>query len=100
VTFGGAPVENGTINFAPIAHTGRQASGVIAGGKYLIPEAQGPNEGKYRAEIYVFQPPPNAPPEGSDAGMVQVAPEKFNQKSELQLDVSGKKVEKNFDLTR
>lgn len=98
VTFKGAPVAQGSINLSPIGHEGRQASASIEGGKYLIPEEQGPNSGKYRVEIYVFQPPKNAPPEGSDAGMAQVAPAEFNRDSKVEMDVDGAKVTKDFDL--
>ncbi|MFN3151588.1 hypothetical protein [Bremerella sp.] len=98
VTFKGAPVEQGSINLTPIDHDGRQASASIEGGKYLIPEEQGPNLGKYRVELYVFQPPKNAPPEGSDAGMAQVAPPEFNKNSKVEFDVDSGKVTKDFSL--
>lgn len=98
VTFKGSPVEQGSINLSPVGHDGRQASASIEGGKYLIPEEQGPNLGKYRVELYVFQPPANAPPEGSDAGMAQVAPPEFNRNSKVELEVDSGKVTKDFSL--
>lgn len=98
VTFKGSPVQQGSINLTPVGHEGRQASASIEGGKYLIPEEQGPNQGKYRVELYVFEPPKNAPAEGSDAGMAQVAPAEFNKNSKVELDVDSQKVSKDFSL--
>lgn len=98
VTFKGSPVDQGSINLTPVGHDGRQASATIEGGKYVIPEDQGPNLGKYRVELYVFQPPKNAPAEGADVGMAQVAPAEFNKNSKVELEVDSEKVTKDFSL--
>ena len=98
VTFKGLPVQQGTISLAPIGHSGRAASASIEAGKFLIAEEQGPNLGKYRVEIYVFQPPKNAAPEDADAGMEQVAPKEFNTESNVELEVDSAKVVKDFSL--
>lgn len=98
VSYNGAPVQQGTINLTPIGHAGRSASASIEAGKYLIAEDQGPNLGKYRVEIFVFEPPKNAPAEDADVGMVQVAPKEFNEESTVELEVDGRKVQKDFTL--
>ena len=51
VTFGGEPVDVGSISFIPEGSTGRPSGGVIADGKYAVPEEKGANAGTYRVEI-------------------------------------------------
>lgn len=97
ISLNGSPVQQGSINLSPIGHEGRSASASIEAGKYLITEDQGPNMGKYRVEIYAFEPKQGTSAD-SDAGMPQVAPREFNVESTLELEVDSEKVAKDFTL--
>ncbi|MCA9223627.1 MAG: hypothetical protein KDA71_25115, partial [Planctomycetales bacterium] len=97
VSLNGSPVQQGSIDLSPIGHEGRAAIAPIEGGKYLITEDQGPNQGKYRVEIYAFEAKDGAD-QDADAGMPQVAPKEFNVESTLELEVDSEKVTKDFAL--
>lgn len=98
VTYKGSPVAQGSINLIPLDQEGRSVGASIEGGKYTIPEEDGPNMGRYRVELYVFEPPKNAPKEGSDAGMSQVAPPEFNKNSKVEISIDSEKVTQDFEL--
>jgi hypothetical protein len=108
VTLGGTPIKQGSINLVPLDSAGSDATGVggpITDGTYeLSGEQSGPMLGKYRVQIYGFEP--IAPRRGAEAGDAeaesatrQVVPREFNEESTLELDVDSTLVEKDFDLT-
>jgi hypothetical protein len=51
VTFKGAPLDQGTIQFIPMGPEGSPGGSVISGGQYSIPAEQGLAPGKYRVVI-------------------------------------------------
>ena len=99
VAFDGAPVANGTINLIPQSE-GRQVGVTIIDGTYTFAGNDGPTFGKYKVEIFGFEP--KETPEGADedhGSSKQILPAKFNAETELELDVSGPKLTKDFALT-
>lgn len=67
VTLNSQPLENGTIEFAPLVEGGVSSGGVISGGEYAIAAEQGLPVGKYRVSI-VDQPPAAPLPPGHKPG--------------------------------
>ena len=104
VTWNGQPISEGAVNLIPLTGDGFRGGGPISQGVYEIPKERGPAPGKYRVEIYGFEPVGGAAaadPSDADAQSAtrQVIPPKYNTESELELDVSGSLVEKDFELT-
>lgn len=102
VSFNGEPIKNGTINLKPLdTEGGRSAGGTITDGQYLIPEENGPTFGKYRVEIFAFEPIGGASGNGDaeEADKTkQILPAKFNNDSTIELEVDKEVVEEDFDL--
>jgi hypothetical protein len=96
VTFDGQPVKNGQINFYPLGETpGGVAGAPIVAGKYQVENKGGVPVGKHRVEVEGYRaPPPLADP---DAGRVQFLPAKFNQQTELTVEISDSS-DQNFHL--
>ena len=67
VTLDGAPLDNGTIEFAPLVAGGVPSGGLITAGSYSIPAEQGLPVGKYRVSI-IDQPTPPPLPKGHMPG--------------------------------
>jgi hypothetical protein len=104
VTFDGNPVKQGALTLIPAGSEGNKVSVPITDGAYLIPEARGPNAGKYRVEIYGFEPLNTAPAGGSqdadaESATRQVIPPQFNAQTTLELNVDAPKMEKDFELS-
>jgi hypothetical protein len=104
VTLDGQPISEGAVNLIPIDGDTARVGGPISQGEYTIPRDRGPAPGKYRVEIFGFEPVTatrGADPTDSDAQSAtrQVVPPKYNTRTELELDVSGSLVEKDFELT-
>ncbi len=105
VTFDGTPIKDGAINLIPIDSDLRRVGGSISDGAYELTGVQsGPMPGKYRVEIYAFEPiaAPSGAEEGdaeADSATRQVLPPKFNAESDMELDVNASLVEKDFALT-
>lgn len=114
VSFDGKPLPYGTVTFVAIG-AGRRASGMIQDGKYSIPEAQGPNLGKYRVEIIGHAKAPVQAPEPAEGGEggeegedeerspdlgPQIIPDKYQGPgSELQEEIVSGENPINFTLT-
>jgi hypothetical protein len=62
VTFDGAPLDQGNIEFHPLFEGGLQSGGKITAGSYSIPAHEGVLLGKYRVAIDDFVPTPPTPP--------------------------------------
>ena len=105
VTLNGQPLENGTIEFAPLVAGGVPSGSVISGGAYAIAAEQGLPVGKYRVSI-VDQPPAAPLPPGHTPGddlppppKPQIGPE-WNTKSQQTIEVKAEgPFEFNFDVT-
>lgn len=106
VTFDGAPLATGEIEFAPAAGTtGPTAGATIEGGSYSLPAvAQGvKTNGTYTVRIvsmapsgeFVFHP---AEPSGKREGLKNIIPAKYNESSELTITVAPGDNVHNFDL--
>jgi hypothetical protein len=89
----GSPLEEGSINFFPAGDAqGPSAGGVIAEGKYDIPQAMGPVIGKNRVEIRGVkktgrQVPNHMAPGTMREELVEALPVEVNTKSQLVRDV-------------
>jgi len=94
VTLDGAPLDQGAIQFTPLAGKDTVGSGaVIKDGKYETPALRGLPVGKYRVRINSAQADPSAPAPKPDAFMsggptVERIPAKYNRKSEEVVEVT------------
>lgn len=96
----GQPAEQGGITYIPLDKDGRTAGAEILDGKYsgVVPV------GKYRVELRVpkkvgetkIYDTPDSPIQPI---MEEVLPAKFNENSELTLDVPAGKLTKDYDLS-
>ena len=99
VTVNGAPAKTGAVSFFPVDGKAGTAGAVIEDGKY---SARVP-VGKARVEIRVpkivgykkLYATPNSP---TQPIMEEVLPAKYNEQSEIELEVQRGKNEKNYDL--
>jgi hypothetical protein len=109
VTFGGEPVEDGTITFIPTGSTqGPSAAEKIVGGKYEFKASQGVVVGRNRVEIRGLRKTgkqvetgPPAPP-GTKVDVVEsYIPKQFNEQSELVKEIAaGKNENVDFPLKK
>lgn len=102
VTLDGAPIEKGTVNFAPKGGSGTTAGGAIVNGKY---EAR-VSPGKMAVTIYaqksekIENPTQEQIERGITEIKVDVVPAKYNRASTLEVDiVEGQKDPVDFELT-
>lgn len=102
VTFGGEPLDHGSIEFTPTGE-GTQSGSVIENGKYEIAESRGLPPGEYIVRIYspegeganpTGEPP--APGESSDLPEERIPPS-FNVKSDQKVTVKSGE-ENKFDF--
>lgn len=102
ITLDGAPIEKGTVNFAPKGGPGTAAGGAIVNGKY---EAR-VSPGKMAVTIYaqkaekIENPTQEQIERGITEITVDVVPAKYNRASTLEVDiVEGQKDTVDFELT-
>jgi hypothetical protein len=104
VRYGGEPVDEGGIAFIPEAGNPKQvrATGEIRDGHYDLDSSRGPFPGKYRVEIYWYKKTGRkiASPSGKafKDETRQVIPEKYNEKTELKVEVESGRNTLDFDL--
>lgn len=108
VKVNGAPLKSGRISFLPTAGTSGPATGtLIESGQFEIPLAQGPVQGKHRIEIMAVRPTGKKIREGSGSEnpdalveeVEQFIPRKYNQKSELTVELNDSNAQSvEFDL--
>jgi hypothetical protein len=101
VRLNGSPVEKGQIRFIPQVGTkGPVYLQDIVDGKYVCDRAGGVPVGQHRVEILAWDPSVPFPKGPGAPTPKQLAPEKYNVKSELAitLDDSTNPVVKDFDL--
>jgi hypothetical protein len=103
VSYDGEPVDFGSISFIPVdGDKQRVSGGYISAGKYEVPEAQGPNAGKYKIEIR-WQKRTGKKFKQAQTGEMEDErkeglPTKFHKDSQLTVDVSGDKASYDFEL--
>jgi hypothetical protein len=56
VTLDGQPISEGAVNLIPMDGDTGRVGGPISQGEYAIPRDRGPAPGKYRVEIFGFEP--------------------------------------------
>ncbi len=93
VTFDGAPVESGEIQFLPADDQGSVGAGQITNGEYSIECAPGPKKVVIIATKEADQPAPDGLP-----NYISYIPEKYNQRTTLTAEVEPGTNEINFDL--
>lgn len=105
VSFDGTPVEQGYVQFTPIAGTTGPTSGAdIKDGAYQVDSVRGLMKGNYRVEIQAWKrsgkvsidPVTGEKFEGGN--LVQLLPEKYNKQSELTLEIEPGKRTFDFHL--
>lgn len=113
VSLGGEPVEEGTVTLIPLDGAGSPVTAPIRGGTFETTRADGPSPGKHRVEVRAFASASDAAPareraraEAAVKGMmfgkspadlgapaesatprVNVAPERYNARSELTAEI-------------
>ena len=101
VRYGGEPVDQGGIAFLPEGGEGdaqTRATGVIQEGRYDL--AKGPPAGAYRVQIYWHKKTGRqiASPAGKVDERKQAIPPKYNEKTELKIEVKPGRNTLDFDL--
>lgn len=100
VTFGGAPLERGTIEFHPLAKGGTSSGATISNGSFAIPRAKGLPVGNYLVRIYSADenaPAEEMPGESTEIVAKEKIPAEFNSASQKEVSVKDQK-ENNFDF--
>jgi hypothetical protein len=96
VSLDGQPLATGVITFTPAADQATQSGGIITGGTFAVPRAQGPVPGKYAVSISSASAQASVPPDEAKTGMPgHVAPsrgrdpipDKYNARTTLTADV-------------
>lgn len=103
VRYGGEPVDDGGIAFIPEEGSGIEvsATGPIEEGHYDLDYKRGPFPGKYRVEIYWDKKTGKTitSPSGSTKDeRKQAIPDKYNEKTELRVEVKPGRNTLDFDL--
>ena len=103
VTYGGQPIDLGTISFLPLSGNAQRVSGgMIENGVFSVPEKHGANAGKYRVEIrWQKATGKKVKVMGSAEPIderVEGLPAKFNSQSQLTADVPSPDNTYDFDL--
>jgi len=110
VTFKDNPIEDGTIQFRPIDVNETVPIEVsIVNGEYRFEQDSGVPIGKYRVAIQAFQRTGrmvpdltsidrNKPNQELIEHKIPLLPEEFNERSTLEIEITGEMTEKNFDL--
>jgi hypothetical protein len=104
VSYGGEAVDDGGIAFIPEEGGASQvrATGEIRDGRYDLDGSRGPNPGKYRVEIFWYKKTGRqiASPSGKafKDETKQAIPAKYNDKTELKVEVKPGRNTFDFDL--
>lgn len=103
VSYGGEPVDNGTIGF--VGADGARANGPIVDGKYSLDAERGPAPGKNKVEIYWNKKTGKKIPTPGDADVMmeetkQLLPDRYNTKTELTADITTSSNKVDFDLKK
>lgn len=104
VTFGGAPLPAGRIQFQPLGtESAVMAAGDIEDGRFSIAKPVGPTPGKYRVLIS-SRAAPKVRPDGQPGGAnrePEKIPKKYNAQSKLEVEITPEGSESlNFSLDK
>jgi hypothetical protein len=100
VQFQGQPLDGGSIRFDALENNGLSAGSLIRDGKYLIPREQGLPPGTYRVTISALEPTPTptgAPGENPAPPAKERIPAKYNQDSQVKVEIKADQAAK-FDF--
>lgn len=99
VTIDGKPVDKGAIKFEPEDGKTPTAGGEISEGFYLVRVPVGPMKVSISAPKVVGKKPIYNTPNSPEMPItVEALPARYNEKTELRLDVKPGKIEKHYDL--
>jgi len=91
VTFGGAPLPAGRIQFQPLGtESAVMTAGEIEDGRFSIARSSGPTPGKYRVLIS-SRAAPKVGPDGQPGGAnrePEKIPKKYNAQSKLEIEIA------------
>jgi hypothetical protein len=100
VTLDGEPIEEGTISFYPVGGKGQTTGGDIKNGAYSVEVAVGKVQVRIsKAKIVGQKKLYNTPNSPTRPLTAEALPEKYNVKSQLEVDVVPGGVEKDWALT-
>lgn len=98
VTFDGAPIPEGRIQFRSTEGDQEAYAGLIENGKYVIRVAPGPALVEVRASRLIPGKFVEVNPGEKDQAGEMYIPEKYNSRTELKVPVESAKTDQNFDL--
>lgn len=99
VKVNGAPVEKGTISFAPAEGKGAPASGEIKNGRYEVRTTAGKKLVQISAPVVTGKRKDSSAPDAQWLEITEESiPEKYNSKSELNFDVQSGSNSKDWAL--
>ena len=106
VTFDGAPVDDGQIEFEPQG-AGRMAFAIVSAGQYATPKDRGVQPGKYLVRITASRSTGKTAKtdafirdEAAATINEQFIPAKYNSTSQLEIEITpSEAIEHNFELT-
>ena len=97
ISFGGVPVQVGTIRFAPIEETvGPVTIAEIEDGSYVAEGHEGVPIGRHRIEIFAYDLTGFVPGPGQQPN--QIIPTKYNEESVLTMTVDAASANQNMDF--
>ena len=97
--FDGKPIEKGSINFVPVKGQGPTAGGNIEGGKYKCEAALGECKVEIRmAKVVGKRKLYDTPDSPEQEIMEEVLPMKYNEATELKVEIKKGENTKDFDL--
>lgn len=99
VTFDGAPIPEGTIQFRSLDGDQKAYAASIIDGKYEARIAPGPASVEVRASRIIEGKFVESNPGELDPVGEMYIPEKYNSRTELKITVASNKLDENFDLT-
>jgi len=103
VTFAGKPIDAGGIQFVSLdAAAPAKVGSPVADGKYALDPTRGPFPGKYRVEFFWKKKTGKKVPNG-DGGMTEATveglPAKYNDHSEVVVEINSSTTTLDFDLS-
>lgn len=103
IVYRAEPISSGTLSLVPESGGLNPSGGTITNGEFQIPEEKGPNKGRYRVQVY-WHKPTGKKIKDSDTGeeidqVEQVIPPKYNDATELTVDITGDPEKDKLELT-
>jgi len=99
VTLDGAPLDDATITFVPVAGGQQQAAwSSVKGGQYVIAAQDGLGTGPFRVEIRALRPTGEKSADPELIPAKEAVPAKYNSKSELTVEIEAGPNTADFEL--